>query len=52
VDAALHDALALAVRLAEKEYDQFRTQAAALLVYEMRRALGAVEVYEEREASR
>lgn len=46
MDAAIHAALALAIRLAEKEYDEQRTYEAAQLVTAMRRAAGDAEVYE------
>lgn len=46
LDPVIHAALALAIRLAEKEYDKERTYEAAQLVTSMRQAAGAAEVYE------
>jgi hypothetical protein len=46
VDAAIHAALALAVRLAEKEDQEKRTPQSAELVRDMRIAAGAAEVYD------
>lgn len=45
----IHALLARAIRIAEREYDVKRTAAASNLVTLLRQALGAVEVYEEKQ---
>ncbi len=50
MDPAIHAALALAVRLAEKEDQDKRTAASALLVSRMRQAAGVADVYALRPA--
>lgn len=46
--AFIHSSIALAIRIAEKEYDKKRTEAAAQLLHAMRVAQAAVEHYEEK----
>jgi len=48
MDTAIFAALSLAIRLAEKEYADKRTEAAAQLVYAMRCAAADAELYEEK----
>lgn len=46
MDQSIHDLLARAIRVAEREYEEKRTYEAAQLVASMRQAAGCAEVYQ------